>query len=107
LDIAQGEKVEGELDIFISRRDTQRRRVEGERPEHEIWQESEDRYNARRRREMRAQWYGWHCDQAERHRRTLEALIAHHELEAEKLCSDPTENGNGHHGNGHHKKGAA
>jgi len=28
---------------------------------------------------------GWHMDQAERHRRTLEALISHHETKAEKL----------------------
>jgi hypothetical protein len=28
------------------------------------------------------------CDQAERHRRTLEALISHHEGEAEKLLED-------------------
>jgi hypothetical protein len=42
-------------------------------------------YNERERRQMRAEWYGWHCAQAERHRRTLEALISHHEERAQKL----------------------
>ena len=50
-----------------------------------MWRESVARYNERERRQIRAEWYGWHCDQAERHRRTLAALIAHHEGEAEKL----------------------
>ena len=42
---------------------------------------------------MRAEWYGWHCEQAERHRRTLEALIAHHQCEAQKLLEDSEEKG--------------
>jgi hypothetical protein len=50
-------------------------------------------YNERERRHKQAEWYSWHIDQAERHRRTLAALIAHHELAAERLCE---ENGNGH-----------
>ncbi len=95
MDIAQGEKVEAELDHMIRRADERRQLTEGERAEHELWQASVERYNARRRREMRAQWYGWHCDQAERHRRTLEALIAHHEGEAERLLEDEP-NTNGH-----------
>jgi hypothetical protein len=50
-------------------------------------------YNERERRQIRAEWYGWHCDQAERHRRTLEALIARHEAEAERLLEDEGEGG--------------
>jgi DNA-binding GntR family transcriptional regulator len=50
--------------------------------------ESVARYNERERRQIRAEWYGWHCDQAERHKRTLEALIARHEAEAAKLLKD-------------------
>jgi hypothetical protein len=42
-------------------------------------------YNERERRQIRAEWRNYHESQAERHRRTLEALIAHHEGEAEKL----------------------
>jgi len=99
LDIAQGETAESHLDALIAKRHKQRVKAEGERPEEAIWRESERRYNALRAREMRARWYGYHCEQAERHRRTLEALIAHHELEAEKLCE---ENTNGEKRNGHH-----
>jgi len=36
---------------------------------------------------------GYHIDQAERHRRTLEALIAHHEGETEKLLQPDEPNG--------------
>ena len=53
-----------------------------------MWRESVARYNERERRQIRAEWYGWHCEQAERHRRTLEALIAHHEQQAERLCDE-------------------
>jgi len=62
----------------------------------DLWRVSVAAYNARQQREVGAAWYAWHMDQAERHRRNLEALIAHHEGEAEKLL----ENGNGHHHEG-------
>lgn len=86
--VARTEMVEAELTRMIERRDEKRRQTEGERQAEEMWRESVARYNERERRQMRAEWYGWHCDQAERHRRTLEALIAHHEGEAEKLLED-------------------
>jgi hypothetical protein len=35
---------------------------------------------------MRAAWASYHEGQAERHRRTLQALITHHEKQAAKLC---------------------
>ena len=91
MDIAKGEMVEAELDAMIRRRDEKRREEEGERLVEELWMPSERAYDERRRRQIQAAWYGWHCDQAERHRRTLEALIAHHEGEAEKLLEE-----NGH-----------
>jgi hypothetical protein len=50
-----------------------------------MWRQTVRRFNERERRQTRAQWYGWHCDQAERHRCTLAALIAHHEGEAQRL----------------------
>jgi hypothetical protein len=50
--------------------------------------ESVRRYNDRRREEMRAAWASYHEGQAERHRRTLQDLIAHHETQAAKLCED-------------------
>jgi hypothetical protein len=53
--------------------------------------ESVERVNARERRQIRAAWYGWHCDQAERHRRTLERLVSYHEEQAQKLLEDENE----------------
>ena len=58
-----------------------------------LWMETVKAYNERARRQMSAEWYGWHCDQAERHRRTLERLIAHHEGEAQKLMEDDAAKG--------------
>jgi hypothetical protein len=54
----------------------------------EAWVESERRSEENRRREQRAAWYGWHLDQVERHRRTLEELIWHHEAQAARLCEE-------------------
>jgi hypothetical protein len=82
MDVARGEIVEAELDRFIRTRHDRRVADEGERSALEAWAESERRYDGRRRQENRAAWYGWHLDQAERHRRTLEALIASHEERA-------------------------
>ena len=62
---AQGEKVELELDAFITKRDAQRRRSEGERLAEEVWMESERLYNARRRRELDAERYGYLMDSAD------------------------------------------
>ncbi len=84
MEAIKAEAVEAELDAMIRRRDERRRVEEGERPLEEAWAASERRYNARRRLENRAAWYGYHMDQAERHRRNLEALVAHHESEAAK-----------------------
>ncbi len=84
-DIAAGEAVEHELDAFISRRDKQRREEEEDRAEEEAWVESERRHDVHKRAENRAAWYGWHMDQAERHRRNLGALVAQHEAAAERL----------------------
>ena len=88
LSTRSAEAAEAELTRFIEHRDDKRRQREGERREQEMWMESAARYNERERRQIRAEWYGWHCDQAERHRRTLERLIAHHEGEAQKLMED-------------------
>ncbi len=77
--------VDQDLDRLISRRaseDRERDPVELEAG----YLESVRRYNARRQRANRALWYGWHIDQAERHRRTLQQLIAHHEAQAARLC---------------------
>jgi hypothetical protein len=54
VDIARGEMVEKELNAIIERRARQKDSDE----EHEIWQESVRRYNAKRREENRFAW----CD---------------------------------------------
>ena len=84
-DIARGEAVEKELDVFVSRRDTKRRESEGERAVEELWQVSERLHDADRRAENRAAWCRFHSDMAGRHRAVLEDLIATHEAEAERL----------------------
>jgi hypothetical protein len=83
-DIARGEAVEKELDVFVSRRDTKRRESEGERPAEAAWAESERAHDAGRREALRSAWCAFHRDQAERLRRNLGALVAAHEAEAEK-----------------------
>lgn len=43
------------------------------------------RFNARREEENRQAWAAFHESQAERHRRTLQQLVADHEHKAMKL----------------------
>jgi hypothetical protein len=77
------EAAERQIDAFIERRSRKGETDPDERED--LWVESVRRFNKQQRRQIRAEWYGWHCDQVERHRRNLESLIAHHEGEAEKL----------------------
>jgi hypothetical protein len=87
-DIASGAQVDGELDAFIERRHKERVKEEGERRLEEEWKESERRHAQTQRQQARLEWHLHHQGQAERLRRTLEALIAHHEAEAQKLGGD-------------------
>ncbi len=50
--------------------------------------ESVRTYNAAREAERRAAWSDYHRVHAERLRRTLERLIAHHEARAQQLLSE-------------------
>jgi hypothetical protein len=84
VDIARGEMVEKEIDAMIERR-SRKGEVDPDEQE-ELWKASVRAYTARREEEMRAAWASYHEGQAERHRRTLEDLIAHHEEQAAKLC---------------------
>ena len=84
-DIARGELVEKELDVFISRQHDRRVTDEGERPAEAAWMESERRHDVGRREAMRAAWAEYHRGQAERHRTVLESLIDRHEAEVERL----------------------
>jgi hypothetical protein len=72
------------LDQLISKRASQDRRPDPEEQE-EAWKASVRAYAARRREERRVAWTSYHQGQAERHRRILEGLIAHHETQAPKL----------------------
>ena len=84
MDVMRGEMVEKELEAMIQRR---ARKGDVDPDEREaLWQQSVRAYTARRREEMRAAWAAFHEGQAERHRRTLEGLITHHETQAAKLC---------------------
>ncbi len=84
-DIAKGEAVEAELDHFISRRDARCRASEGDRATENLWEVSSRLQQARRAAALRAEWSEYHREQAERHRRTLAALISRHEAEAARL----------------------
>ena len=82
MDIARSEAVEADLDRLIVRRSRQKDAEEAS----EAWQESVRRYNARLQEERRAAWCEHHQGQAARLRAVLEALIARHEAEAERLA---------------------
>ena len=60
----------------------------GDKEREELYAESVRRYRNGRQQRLRAAWAAYHCDQAARHRRTLEALIACHEEAAAKLQAD-------------------
>jgi hypothetical protein len=60
MDVSRAESVECELDRLIEKRHDQRVQSEGERLEEELWQESVDRYNARRREENRIAWCAYY-----------------------------------------------
>jgi hypothetical protein len=85
VDIARGERVEGELDLLVTRRHEKRSESEGERLERELWQETEMRHAQQRREANRLAWCEYHRAAADRARRTLETLIAEHEAAANVL----------------------
>jgi len=78
---APGEAVEAELDRLIQRRSRQKDPDQ----ESQLWRESVKRYEEKRRQMARLEWHLHHTAQAERLRRTLEALASHHEEQAAKL----------------------
>jgi hypothetical protein len=85
VDISRGESVEHDLNRLIERRHDHRTAEERHRPSEELWQESVERYNAERDRQLKTEWAEYHQGQAERHRAVLKGLIAHHEQQAAKL----------------------
>jgi hypothetical protein len=96
LDIAKGEKVEGELDILIERRHEARRVEEGQRRIEELWMPSERACFERLEEQKRQERLEFHEAHANRLRNTLEGLISYHEREADRYREDR----NGHRGEG-------
>ena len=73
------------MDTFIAKRHRESRHSQREHPEEELWQESARHHEAARDAHLRQECAAkYHTAQAVRHRATLEALVAHHEAEAEK-----------------------
>jgi hypothetical protein len=86
VDVMRGEIVEAELDRLIEHR-SRKGEVDPDERE-EIWKASVRAYEEKRQKIARLEWHAFHCDQAERHRRTLEGLISYHEMQAEKLLTE-------------------
>jgi len=85
VDVSRSEGVEHELNRLIERRHEHRTAEERHRPSEELWQDSVERYNAERDRQLKTEWAEYHQGQAERHRAVLKGLIARHEGEAARL----------------------
>ena len=81
MDVGRGEHLEGELDVFITRRHEKRVASEGERAAEEAWAESVARFHERSDAEMRSRWIDFHQNMHRIH----SALAAEHEEKAEKL----------------------
>ena len=56
-----------------------------DRERDELWELSAARDRELKRQELDAERYRWHAGQAERLKRTMSQLVAHHENEAQKL----------------------
>ncbi len=54
----------------------------------DLWEVSVRKDKERRDRWLRAEWYAYHVDQAERLRRTMTALVEDHEAKARKLMEE-------------------
>jgi len=88
VDVARADTVDAELDRLISKRASQVLRPDPDERE-EGYMESVRRFNEKRRQMARLEWQAFHCGQAERHRATLQALIQHHEEQAERYREQP------------------
>jgi hypothetical protein len=84
VDTVRGEMVDSELDRLIEKRAA----VEDPEAKEALWLRSVERYNARRRLENRAAWYGYYMDQAERIERTAAMLAGEHRARAEALMDE-------------------
>ena len=75
-------RAEADLNALVERRAKQAA-VE------DLWEASVKKDKERRRRALRAEWYAYHVDQAERLRRTMTALVENHEAQAAALLEEP------------------
>ncbi len=82
IDPVATERAEKELDNFINSRSKAKDKANAEA---DLWRTSEIKHREKQREEHRLAWYCFHLDQAERIRRTMEALISKHETAAAKL----------------------
>ena len=87
MDVARTEMVEAELNAFISKRDAQRRKDEGERQLEEAYLES-CRVHAQQEYE-RELWekLHYHRRMVRTHTANLEAIIGRHRLEVERCAT--------------------
>ncbi len=76
------EAAEKQIDAFINSRSKAKDKANSEA---DLWRISEIKHREKRREEHRLAWYCFHLNQAERLRRTMEALISKHEAAAAKL----------------------
>ncbi len=76
--VAQANTRAGALDIVI---DTMAKRLQDDKAP----PDRQRGLDATRDARTRLLWAQWHAQQADRHRRTLTDLVAHHEAEAERL----------------------
>lgn len=99
MDIAQGEKVEAELDHMIRRADERRRLSEGERREEELWRESERQYQAKRQAELVFLWVEFYKRQAQAALANGQRIADENRDKAAKLLEGHNrhEERNGHH----------
>ena len=81
VDVAKINTVEGELSAFISKRDKERRRDEGERAREELWAESCRVYAEQRQQSLAWEWLRYHVARQRAHRHTFALLDAQHEAE--------------------------
>ncbi len=93
MDIAQGEKVEQELDHLIERRHDHGRTEEGERSAEEAWAESCRVYEAKRQAELVFAWVEYHEEAAERALANGEAIAERHRAQIEALLGPTGSNG--------------
>ncbi len=84
LDVAKVEKVEAELNAFITKRATQRDKANAEA---DLWAMSERRHRARLREERLRERLTWHQAMLEAHTKNYEEILRRHRVGL-RLCEE-------------------